>query len=176
MGAPSLTYFCKNGHIVLDLAHHEIVLDEPKECHYCKSTEIKSVTEWRDWDEYHWDPQTEIPLESVPPHSPIREEKHTISVPVYDVSKLFPKVQATALDVTSQCEAILSSPSGNLPNSYNPKYPHALVYLYHEDIALGLFDLLGFHPMSPAPEGYKVEGALMAADGITWFKVIKEEK
>ncbi len=90
MGAPATTYFCKNGHIVLDLAHHQIVLDEPKECPYCKSTEIKSVTEWYDWDEYHWrEDGKPVPMD--PPYEPLRQEAHTVFVPVYDVSRLFRK-------------------------------------------------------------------------------------
>ena len=80
MGAPGITYFCENGHMVLDVPHHYIA-DAPTQCSICKSTHIGGVIEWGDLD---YGPFI-VPIE------PIRVEKkrRTVHIPIYDVGKLF---------------------------------------------------------------------------------------
>ena len=80
MGAPAITYFCENGHIVLDVPHHYIA-GEPERCKYCHSEKIKIQLEWQDAD---YGPHRV-------PYGPITHEVHTVTlhIPVYDVSKLF---------------------------------------------------------------------------------------
>lgn len=81
MGAPAITWFCRNGHIIDDVPHGYIV-DKPERCEECGSTELASVTEWQDSDYPGWDRV---------PHEPIRQEKkrRVVHILVYDVSKLF---------------------------------------------------------------------------------------
>lgn len=82
MGAPSMTFFCENGHMVLDVPHHSIA-EEPTQCPICKSKDIRVELEWGDPD---YGP-SKVPTE------PVRVEKkrRVVRIPVYDVSKLFGK-------------------------------------------------------------------------------------
>jgi hypothetical protein len=90
MGAPAVTYFCKNGHIVYDAEHHEVYYDEMIEkCPICGSTEIASECEWYD-DDYG---------PHIVPYEPIRYEdvqrvdhhgnKYFIQISIYDITGLF---------------------------------------------------------------------------------------
>ena len=78
MGAPGLTYFCENGHIVLNVPHHYI-MDDPIRCPYCGSNNIRTVWEWEDPD---YGPHCVS-------YNPMGTEPHMIQIPVYDVSELF---------------------------------------------------------------------------------------
>ena len=84
MSTPALTYFCENGHIVEDVPHGYMIFDEPEKCRYCKSTKIKSVMEWQDFD---YEDYNIVPVE------PVMHVKKVVSVPIYDVSKLFEEVK-----------------------------------------------------------------------------------
>jgi hypothetical protein len=81
MGAPAVTWFCKNGHIVEDIPHHYISNSDPELCPYCSSRNLRYVTEWRD-GEYG---------ESLVDALPIRTESawRLVSMHVYDVTRLF---------------------------------------------------------------------------------------
>jgi len=80
MGAPAVTWFCRNGHIVLDIPHGYIA-EFPTECPHCDSKEFRFETEWSD-PEY---------TKPIVPVKPIRYEHKIIEVdvPVYNVNKLF---------------------------------------------------------------------------------------
>ena len=84
MSAPGVTFFCINGHRVYESPHGCWLSKEDSEqlsCPYCSSTEVKPVLEWG-YDDYDgW--KDEVPL------SPIKSELRMVSVPIYDVSKLF---------------------------------------------------------------------------------------
>jgi hypothetical protein len=84
MGAPAQTYFCENGHIVTDVPHHYIIDDKGLQCSYCDSKNIRCVLEWHDPD--YWEDEN---CDAVVSHNPVDTELHSISVPVYDVKKLF---------------------------------------------------------------------------------------
>ena len=81
MGAPALTWFCSNGHIVEDVPHGYMTND-PTDCPYCDSKDFRYEMEWRDEDDYG---PSNVPM------IPVRLEKKrvTIKIPIYDVSKLF---------------------------------------------------------------------------------------
>ena len=79
MSAPACSYFCSNGHLVQDIPHGYVMLEEDEKklvCPYCNSKDIKTVLEWGDFSK-------------IVPTEPIDWEKHSVSVPVYDVTKLF---------------------------------------------------------------------------------------
>lgn len=96
MSAPSRTYFCKNGHVVIHFDHGNWFEEDecPKNCSVCDSTEIRSVVAWGDSD---------YPSSEDVPTNPINYEQQLLmnvsrktikeipSLPVYDVSKLFGK-------------------------------------------------------------------------------------
>lgn len=81
MGAPAVTWFCRNGHIVLDVPYG-YVEEGPERCEFCGSRELRSVTEWQ---EFGYGPNPRVPLQ------PVRSEKRrkVVTMAVYDVSKLF---------------------------------------------------------------------------------------
>lgn len=90
MGAPGYTTFCSNGHIVLDIAHHEVCMDEPTECDWCGSKELRTEIEWGD-DDYQQEP-------FLVPYDPVDGEwrdvhndriRGQVRVDIYDVSRLF---------------------------------------------------------------------------------------
>lgn len=88
MGAPARTWFCANGHITEDYAHHELGDENEGQhpCSECGCAKILCVTEWQ--DEEYWDNHKPIvPLEPVS----YVEKIIKINVPVFDVSKLFEK-------------------------------------------------------------------------------------
>lgn len=86
MGAPSRTYFCKNGHITDGYGHHELGPDDEGKgpCPQCGSNDILCVLEWQD-EEYWEDGKPIVPLQPVS----YIEKVVTIQVPVFDVSNLF---------------------------------------------------------------------------------------
>jgi len=81
MSAPAQTYFCGNGHKIVDISHGDIILDVPP-CNHCDNDKVYMVLEWYDPDYGDIDENM--------PHKPIRYESKTIEVdiPVYDISKL----------------------------------------------------------------------------------------
>jgi len=70
MDTPEVTYFCDHGHIAGKAPRGYITKDVFR-CPFCKSTNIKAVTEWGR-------------------EHPIGREKRLVTVPIYDVSVLFP--------------------------------------------------------------------------------------
>ncbi len=84
MCAPSMTFFCINGHIVEDSPHHGIPNTEIgiTACGQCGSKDIKTVFEWGDAGYAGGD---------IVPTEPIGYYRTVIPVHigVYDVSKLF---------------------------------------------------------------------------------------
>ena len=80
MGAPAITYFCENGHIVLDVPHG-YEKDEPINCAFCETRNIRQLVEWQDPDY--------VGRCSLVSYTPLRTEEYLIHIPVYDVSKLF---------------------------------------------------------------------------------------
>ena len=94
MGAPSRTYFCKNGHIVEHYDHYKMEPDKEGEslCSVCDSIETKCVMDWADPD-YWPEGATDDPLVPVSPVSTVEEIcptcKHRTHDTRYDVSELF---------------------------------------------------------------------------------------
>lgn len=89
MGAPSLDYFCENGHHIFSVPHGYIDENVPDECPICDSKKIRSVMEWGDSD-YECGkivPTTQITFDVL--HIPAHDE----IISVYDVSKLFKEKQ-----------------------------------------------------------------------------------
>ncbi len=98
MGAPAVTYFCRNGHIVEDVPHHcfsQFYMEEEKRvCPTCGTKDIKGVIEWHDPD--YWE---DGDINAKVPHKPIETDTDPTICPccgaetyhptVYDVSKLF---------------------------------------------------------------------------------------
>jgi len=94
MSAPAITYFCQNGHLVMEIEHGSYLIDEARvnlQCEQCLSRNIRGVIEWHEPDYWHDDkfrppgdhPQvSHIPLRFEPPRKPIE-------IPIYDVSRLF---------------------------------------------------------------------------------------
>ena len=80
MSSPAIIYFCKNGHLVESIPHGYVAYHEnPIYCQYCGEENIASVIEC--WDEAYG--------VSVVPIKPVKYEQRTVSIAVYDVSKLF---------------------------------------------------------------------------------------
>lgn len=86
MGAPGITWFCENGHVVEQVEHYYILENNPIECPHCHSSAIKTVFEWGD-PEYEPDSGWEVPT------TPLTYEtkRITVRIPIYDVSRLFSK-------------------------------------------------------------------------------------
>lgn len=80
MGIPAITWFCENGHIVLDVPHHYMA-EDPERCHFCGSKKLAYEFEWHDSD----------CGETIVPHEPIgiERKRKTVKMAVYDVRKLF---------------------------------------------------------------------------------------
>jgi hypothetical protein len=102
MGAPGGAYFCKNGHLLITLAHHEILDEDPKKCFICGCEDIRFDFEWGD-TEYDFRVPI-IPIKKVPEYVLanniyIKSRKkyvkakgefyHLIYHDIFDVSKLF---------------------------------------------------------------------------------------
>jgi len=86
MGSPALSFFCKNGHLVLDLPPHVVCNSFPTRCQHCGSREIRSELDWYD----------DTCNSKKVPHTPINFdliESKKESIPVFDVSILFGKVK-----------------------------------------------------------------------------------
>lgn len=84
IGLKARTWFCENGHIVLDIPYgvrgaHSI--GDFKKCKYCESTKFACELEWRDKNH----------RPKYVPTAPIRTEtpQKIVRVFVYDVSQLF---------------------------------------------------------------------------------------
>jgi len=78
-GAPSVTYFCSNGHLVRFVLHQGQA-DEPTECPYCRSRDINGEIGWG-----------QEGYGTLVPPEPIRHETYEVFVPIYDTSSLFTK-------------------------------------------------------------------------------------
>lgn len=90
MGAPAMTYFCENGHIVYDAQHHEVCYDDRIEkCGICGSTKIANECEWGD-DDYgpHRVPREPIRMQDVQ-RVDHYYNKYFVQIPIYDVARLF---------------------------------------------------------------------------------------
>ena len=97
MGAPGYAFFCHRGHLVAVCDHHEI-MEDPKKCGMCGSTNLRSVYEWQDLD---YEPE-DGPIVPYEPINTITKDiikeceqcghkmiiGHTCET-IYDVSKLF---------------------------------------------------------------------------------------
>lgn len=68
------------------------------------------------------------------------------------------------VNITKQCEAKISF-SGD----------GALVYLYHNETPVGLFDEYGFHFMVGNNDRYSIKDGFKACNGIIWFKVYESK-
>lgn len=97
MGKLATTYFCENGHLLEDNAHHEFgprdmcENSETMKCHVCGSTKQHMTLEWHD-SGYWANGQPDVP------HQPIRKDyvektdamghKYIQEVDIYDISKV----------------------------------------------------------------------------------------
>ena len=81
MGAPAQTYFCGNGHIIVDVPHHGFIYEIPY-CPQCDNDKVYMTLEWQDPD--YGDIDADVP------HIPISYEHKVIEVdiPTYDISNL----------------------------------------------------------------------------------------
>lgn len=81
MGIPAQTYFCENGHIVVNVQHNYMLTEYPAKCHHCDSHNIRMELNFAD---------PEYPVGKVP-IKPIRFEHKIIdaNIPIYNVTKLF---------------------------------------------------------------------------------------
>jgi hypothetical protein len=109
MGKPATTYFCGNGHLLEDNAHHcygprDIQAEAsmygygddpsqnymPKPCEVCGSVKEIMVMEWHDSD-YWADGEPDVPLHPVRHDKVERKDNYGNiyfeDVPVYDMSK-----------------------------------------------------------------------------------------
>lgn len=115
MGKPATTYWCGNGHLLEDNAHHEYgprdlrcmdpyILDDNGEvveenewkCEVCGSTEEYSTIEWSDPD-YWQDEEPEVPLAPISydevERTDHRGNKYFVRIGVYDISALRARCQ-----------------------------------------------------------------------------------
>jgi len=79
MSAPAQTYFCGNGHIILELGYGEVVMFEDIPlCPHCDNKNVYMTLEWHDYGDKDV------------PHTPISISRETkvIDIPVYDISNL----------------------------------------------------------------------------------------
>lgn len=77
MGAPAITWFCENGHLVSDVPHHYI-MDDPEKCEACGSKNLRHVHS--DYEGSFVVPATLLRVE---------RKRKVVHIPVYDVSGLF---------------------------------------------------------------------------------------
>lgn len=76
IGAPSTTWFCKNGHMVANYSHHNIPKEHDKEpCPIC-GERVWFVCEWGNPDYKDWQKVPVMPIENS-------------DIPIYNVSNLF---------------------------------------------------------------------------------------
>lgn len=87
MGAPGMTYFCENGHIVLDLPHDSYwyVNEDEMLCPFCKSSNIKAIIEWRDENYTNGG-------DKIVSHTPIGRDEHPHSCPQCGGTTLYPYI------------------------------------------------------------------------------------
>ncbi len=101
MGKPATTYFCGNGHLLEDNAHHEFGPRDMRDwedgkgqellCPYCGSTEEFMTIEWTNED-YWQDGEPEVPLVPIRyldfPQTDHKGNKYFAEIGVYDISAL----------------------------------------------------------------------------------------